>query len=74
MSGDNIILIGVTIMSWILAVYFLNGEVLANEYNTEKECVIEMRQKIKAMELHNEKLDKVECKPGIVISAIDDDE
>lgn len=61
-------------MSWILAVYFLNGEVLANEYNTEKECIIEMHQKIKAMELNNEKLDKVECKPGIVISAIDDDE
>lgn len=60
-------------MSWILAVYFLNGEVLANEYNTEQECVIEMRQKIKAMELHNEELDKVECKQGIVISSIDDE-
>lgn len=60
-------------MSWILAVYFLNGEVLANEYNTEQECIIEMRQKIKAMELHNEKLDKVECKKGIVISSIDDE-
>jgi len=63
-------------MSWILAVYLIsaNGQVesLANEYTTEKECVAELHNKIKAMEAHNENIESASCTPGIVISAIDD--
>jgi hypothetical protein len=61
-------------MSWILAVVFLNGEVLANDFKTETECVREMRLTIRAMEAEGEKIDKVSCTPGIVVSAIDEED
>lgn len=59
-------------MSWILAVVFLNGEVLANDFKTEAECISQMRQTIKAMEAEGEKFNEVTCTQGIVISAIDE--
>ena len=61
-------------MSWILAVVFLNGEVLANDFKTEAECTREMRLTIRAMEAEGEKFTEVTCTPGIVISAIDDED
>ena len=63
-------------MSWILSVYLIaaNGQVesLANEFQTEKECVRELHLTIKAMEKHNENIESASCTRGIVISAIDD--
>jgi hypothetical protein len=61
-------------MSWILAVTLMGGEVLANDFNTEKECVREMRLTIRAMEAEGEKIDHVSCTPGIVVSAIDEED
>ena len=61
-------------MEWILAVTLMSGEVLANNFSTEKECVREMHLTIKAMEAHNEKIDHVSCTQGIVVSAIDEEE
>ena len=61
-------------MEWILAVTLFGGEVLANNFSTEKECVREMRLTIRAMEKEGEKIDHVSCTPGIVISAIDEEE
>lgn len=63
-------------MSWILAIYLMNNgqiETYANEYQTEKECVAELHNKIKAMEYHNETIDHASCTKGIVVSAIDEE-
>lgn len=63
-------------MSWILAVYIIsaNGQIesLANEFQTEKECIRELHLTIKAMEKNNENIDHASCTQGIVVSAIDD--
>lgn len=61
-------------MEWILAVTLFGGEVLANNFKTEQECVREMRLTIRAMEAEGEKIDHVSCTKGIVISAIDEEE
>lgn len=61
-------------MEWILAVTLFGGEVLANNFKTEAECVREMRLTIRAMEKEGEKFTEVTCTQGIVISAIDEEE
>ena len=61
-------------MSWILAVTLMGGEVLANDFKTEKECVREMRLTIRAMEADGEKTAHVACTPVIVVSAIDEED
>lgn len=62
-------------MEWILTVVLMGSpDTLGAAYSTEKECVSEMRMKIKAMEAEGEKIDHVSCTPGIVVGAIDDEE
>ena len=61
-------------MEWILAVTLFSGEVLANNFKTEAECVREMRLTIRAMEAEGEKFNDVSCTKGIVVSAIDEED